>query len=98
MKAWIIIVFTALIIGSAWTIAERDGSESIRVYPQPIVGKARISSDLELYKIEVYSILGSKVLERASEGELDFSNLPSGYYLIRASSDKGELVKRVQKN
>jgi hypothetical protein len=88
----------SFIFVSSWTFADKDGSDSIRVYPQPIVSKTRITSDLELYNIEVYSILGSKVLERSSEGELDFSNLPSGYYLIKAMSEKGELVKRVQKN
>lgn len=93
----IILLFTVLIFCS-WSSTDRDGSDTIRVYPLPIKDKARITSDLELYNIEVFSILGSKVLERTSEGELDFSNLPGGYYLIKASSEKGELIRRVQKN
>jgi hypothetical protein len=79
-------------------VQDRNGSDDIKVFPQPFTSKTRISSDMELYKIEVYSILGTKVLERGGEGELDFTNLPSGYYLIKAMSEKGELVKRVQKN
>jgi hypothetical protein len=31
------------------------------------------------------------------EGILDFSELPSGYYLVKAYTNKGEFVKRVYK-
>jgi hypothetical protein len=37
-------------------------------------------------------------MEKDGQGELDFTDLPSGYYLIKAYSDKGDIVKRVQKN
>lgn len=98
MKTWIFLVLISFIFISSWTIQDRNGSDDIKVFPQPFASKTRVSSDMELYQIEVYSILGTKVLERSGEGELDFTNLPSGYYLVKAMSEKGELVKRVLKN
>ncbi|MFY7860751.1 MAG: T9SS type A sorting domain-containing protein [Chitinophagales bacterium] len=80
------------------TIIDRDGSDSLRVYPQPIKGITKVTSDLEVLRVEVYNILGSKVLDRNGEGDLDFSNLQPGYYIVKASTEKGELIKRVQKN
>lgn len=63
----------------------------------PVKGVTRISTESDALKIEVYNILGTKVLERQGEGDLDFSSMQSGYYIIKAYTEKGELVKRVQK-
>ena len=82
----------------SFTFLEKDGINSLSVFPHPIVKKAKINCDVELRKVEVYNLLGNKVIERDGQGELDFTDLPSGYYLIKAYSDKGEVVKRVQKN
>ena len=82
----------------SFTLADKDGINSLSIYPQPIVKKARVQCEIELRKVEVYNLLGNKVMERDGQGELDFSDLPSGYYFIKAYSDKGDIVKRVQKN
>lgn len=95
-KGLFLIVLTALL--ASFSILERDAVGTLNIYPHPIVKRTRIQSDIELNKIEVYNLLGNKVLERESQGELDFTDLPSGYYIIKAYSEKGELIKRVQKN
>jgi hypothetical protein len=82
----------------SFTFLDKEGINSLSVFPHPIVKKAKINCDVELRKVEVYNLLGNKVIERDGQGELDFTDLPSGYYLIKAYSDKGEVVKRVQKN
>jgi hypothetical protein len=77
---------------------DRDGSDAINVYPQPVNKITRISSDLQIAKIEVYNLLGTKVLERENEGDVDFSDMPGGYYIIKAYTNRGVQLKRVQKN
>ncbi len=95
-KYFLIFGFIAALM--SFTFLEKDGINSLSVFPHPIVKKAKINCDVELRKVEVYNLLGNKVIERDGQGELDFTDLPSGYYLIKAYSDKGEVVKRVQKN
>lgn len=75
-----------------------DNSSVLRVTPMPIKTSAYISCDYAIQKIEVYNLLGIQVLNTISEGTVDFSNLPSGFYIIKAYTSKGEFVKRVQKN
>jgi hypothetical protein len=82
----------------SFTFLEKDGISGLTIFPQPIVKKVRVQCDIDLRKVEVYNLLGNKVMERDGQGELDFTDLPSGYYLIKAYSDKGDIVKRVQKN
>ena len=95
-KYFLIFGFIAALM--SFTFLEKDGINSLSVFPHPIVKKAKINCDVELRKVEVYNLLGNKVIERDGQGELDFTDLPSGYYLIKAYSDRGEVVKRVQKN
>ena len=95
-KYFLIFGFIAALM--SFTFLEKDGINSLSVFPHPIVKKAKINCDVELRKVEVYNLLGNKVIERDGQGELDFTDLPSGYYLIKAYSDKGEVVKRVKKN
>lgn len=83
---------------TSMTIIDRDGSDALSVFPQPIVKIAKISSDLSISKVEVYNLLGTKVAERESQGDIDFSEMPDGYYIIKAYSSRGILIKRVQKN
>lgn len=92
-------VFTAVFFGLfSFTLIDKEGVNSLSVYPHPIVKRAKVTCDIELKKVEVYNLLGNKVMERDGQGDLDFTDLPSGYYLIKAYSDKGDVVKRVQKN
>lgn len=70
----------------------------VRISPMPIKTNAYVSCDYAIFKIEVYNILGIQVIDNISEGSLDFSNLPSGYYIVKVYTSKGEFVKRVQKN
>jgi hypothetical protein len=39
-------------------------------------------------KIEVYNLLGIQVVNHISEGVVDFSNLPSGYYIVKVYTNK----------
>jgi hypothetical protein len=92
------VFFGLICVLMSFTFLDKDGINSLSIYPHPIVRKAKVSCDLELRRVEVYNLLGNKVMEKDGQGELDFTDLPSGYYLIKAYSDKGDIVKRVQKN
>ena len=53
----------------SFTFLEKDGINSLSVFPHPIVKKAKINCDVELRKVEVYNLLGNKVIERDGQGE-----------------------------
>jgi hypothetical protein len=75
-----------------------DNNNMVRVSPMPIKTTANVYCDYAIQKIEVYNLLGIQVVNNISEGVVDFSNLPSGYYIVKVYTNKGEFVKRVQKN
>ena len=74
------------------------GGDAIKVYPQPIKTTTRVTSEAPIQRIEVYTLLGTLVLDREGEGELDFSAQPEGYYMIKVYSGKNIFVKRVEKH
>ncbi|WP_196886153.1 T9SS type A sorting domain-containing protein [Aureivirga sp. CE67] len=67
---------------------------SIRLFPNPTSEILNISSDNNLEKIEIYSILGKQVKEvllkkTSNIHQLDVSKLDSGIYFIEITSEKG---------
>lgn len=98
MKKLLIIFALFFLTLTSMTFIDRDGSDAINIYPLPISKITHIRSDLQISKLEVYNLLGTKVLERENEGDIDFTDMPSGYYIIKAYTSRGVLLKRVQKN
>jgi hypothetical protein len=76
---------------------EMMDTNALRINPQPIKTTASVYCDYGIQRIEVYNLLGNLVIDKMQEGLLDFSELPSGYYLVKAYTAKGEFVKRVYK-
>ena len=71
---------------------------SIRMYPNPVNDVLTIESDFRLTKIEIYSIVGSKV----KEIYMDFSSIQTGHlskgiYILKIHSEKGIATKKFTK-
>jgi Secretion system C-terminal sorting domain len=98
MKKLFLIFSLFFLTLTSMTFLDRDGSDALSIYPLPISKITHIKSDLQISKLEVYNLLGTKVLERENEGDLDFTDMPTGYYIIKAYTSRGVLLKRVQKN
>lgn len=95
-----------LLFGST-TLGVDDNAlvNQIDFYPNPSTGNVTINNKTneELSGIEVYNILGAKMLTFTSaqivaSNELDLSLLNTGSYLIKFITPKGTLVKKLIKN
>lgn len=70
-----------------------DNASEIRVYPNPNNGKFNVSINVDdEYTIDVYSLMGQKVLSvpkaKVREKEIDLTGYQKGVYLIEFKSDK----------
>jgi pimeloyl-ACP methyl ester carboxylesterase len=69
------------------------------VYPNPTNSKVNIKSDIKFDEVEIYDILGKKVLSsKISEiQEVDMSSLTAGVYMLKFSNnEKRQMVKVIK--
>jgi len=64
------------------SVSENQLDSNFRIYPNPTRDKVNIQSQSEIKAVEMYSILGQKVLE-ATHAEIDISHLEKGTYIVR---------------
>jgi hypothetical protein len=68
-----------------------DNNRTIRIYPNPAINSVKIVPEnlLErISEIEIINALGESVLVSSFRNEIDISQLPSGYYTLKLSSEK----------
>lgn len=66
---------------------------NLNSYPNPVQAELTITSLLTISRVEVYSILGKKVLSSAENSNLatiNMSELQSGLYLVNVTSQEGK--------
>lgn len=67
-------------------------------YPNPVVDELAFSS-IDLESVEIYNMLGQKVLSRkVQNSKLNMTDLSSGTYLIHCIDSNGERIKTVKIN
>ena len=73
-------------------------SNQLQIFPNPTNDEIFIKSDLQIEKVEVYSILGSLLIsENNFKEKISVSALPTGTYFLRVHTDKGMVVSKVMK-
>ncbi|WP_299670395.1 T9SS type A sorting domain-containing protein [uncultured Polaribacter sp.] len=74
-------------------------SSKFSVYPNPANEFVTISSALEINNIEVYNLLGKKVIsaEKLSDHNLDVSSLSKGVYMLKLTSGDSVASKKLIK-
>jgi hypothetical protein len=75
---------------------EDNGDFTITVFPNPTSGILNIESNELINRIELFDMLGKLVMTYGSEKQIDISNLQSGLYLIRFTSENGVEQRRVE--
>jgi hypothetical protein len=81
----------------------KEFDDGIIIYPNPTSGELRVTSyELQVTSVEVFDVYGKKyesTKARKHEGEilLDISELPTGIYFIKITTEKGEIMKKVIK-
>ena len=72
--------------------------ENVNMYPNPVENKLFINSKETLNKVEIFNLLGKKVLSTTNTKSIDVSSLSKSVYLVKISSDKGISTKKLVKN
>ncbi len=70
------------------------------VYPNPTKDVFTVSGSFENAKLEVYTIIGSKILEQniTPDVSIDISNFNSGVYIVKLISNGQTIEKKIVKN
>ncbi|WP_347374086.1 fibronectin type III domain-containing protein [Aequorivita sp. Q41] len=77
-----------------------ENFSSFMFYPNPIKDKLNLSAKDPIEKIEVYSLLGQKIIEvrsNTSQVQLNTNAMQQGVYFIKVTINKAEKVFRVVK-
>ena len=75
------------------SIGEVD-SNSIALYPNPVKNILYISGNSAAYNIEVYSLLGKRLMTASNTNEINVDTLSHGVYLIKINSETTTVTKR----
>jgi hypothetical protein len=70
---------------------------NFKAYPNPVKDVLNLSSEKIITKVQVTNLLGQVILSKsldATQGQIDVSNLASGTYMVKISSD--DLVKTIK--
>lgn len=79
---------------NAFSVSEND----IKVYPNPNTGSFFIESDVntEIKRIEIYNALGQLAKDEQSPDAITkVYNLKNGLYLVKVTTENGEVVKKI---
>ena len=67
----------------------------VNIYPNPSNGLLNINANIQIDKIELYSVFGNKILESKNVARLDVSNLNSGIYIFKLLSGEKSIIKKI---
>ncbi len=70
-----------------------SGSDKFRVFPNPVNDILYINSEIADYEVEIYDMLGKKLLSSQNDF-IDVSDLNSGAYLVRINDKEGALLRK----
>lgn len=78
------------------SINELNELESnISIYPSPTHEYINISSSLTLSKVELYNLLGKRVLDTVETSQIKINHLQTGIYLVKVYTETGTLSKKI---
>lgn len=70
-------------------------SESFKVHPNPASDVINISTAFDIEKIEMYSVLGNKIIQSSKAKHLNVSNVKSGMYMLKIFSGGRHTTKKI---
>ncbi len=74
--------------------ADRVLEDTLKIYPNPATTKFRIQGP-KVDKIELFNILGSKILEVRNTNTVNVSNLNTGAYLVKITANGNKVTKKL---
>ncbi len=83
---------------SELSVIEMDNEKIINMYPNPVFDILNISGTESSYDVEIYTVLGQKVIEKSNTNAIDLSLLKQGIYLVKITNEKYVITERIIKN
>lgn len=83
---------------STLSTSDFDLTQDISIYPNPTSNSITISSATNIISLELYNLLGKRVMVAKNRNKLDLSNLNLGVYLINIQTEKRKITKKIIKN
>lgn len=78
------IMFTSTYLG-----VDENVAASVGLYPNPVSTTLNITADSEVATVEIYNVVGSKVIAQVGGNTLDVSELASGVYIVQVKLMSG---------
>lgn len=86
-------------VNCSLSISDINISDDINIYPNPVHTFLNIESNNTYEAIEIYTLLGKKVLTAEATTHLNVSSLNSGMYLVKIVGSNNEvIIKRIIKD
>ena len=77
---------------------ETDNYPSLQIYPNPAQNEIFIKSDLQIEKVEIYSIIGTLLIsDNNFKDKISVSTLAHGVYMLKVYTEKGVTVSKIVK-
>ena len=76
---------------------DEQSENGVAVYPNPTTSRFTVEGQ-GLNHVTVYNLMGQKIYEmecRGASAEINLSDAESGIYMVRVSTDNGEVTKRI---
>ena len=67
----------------------------ISIYPNPTSEFINISSSIQIDAVELFDLLGKRVIETKQTNQIRVDQLPHGVYLLRVYTQNGNLTKKI---
>jgi len=91
-----IVIHDTVVLG----IEDLSKSDGFKAYPNPVIDELTISANNEIKQLSIVNMLGQTVrtvTPNSSDYKLDFSDLSSGIYFVKASVNNSEGTIRIVK-
>jgi len=86
------------LVGIPLNVEEEQLKHAILFYPNPTANILTIKSELPITKVEVYSVLGQKVIEINSNFKvISIESLSNGIYMVKIFSEEVYTIKKMIK-
>src|SRR5690554_241619 len=72
--------------------------DSVKIYPNPTNGIVFILTNQDISSLEVYNLIGQRVIAANNTDQIDLSQLNTGTYIIKINTEKGTVSHRIVKN
>ena len=88
------IVFDNIVPSALGTADFGYANNTISLYPNPAQGVLNISSSNSITKIEVYDLLGKKVVSNDNASNVNVADLGKGAYIVKVMQENGSVVAK----